>query len=368
MALGPADEYMVHQLPVPIAHAGAERNFYDRHWFNGYSPDGAHFFAAAMGVYPQLGIADAAFSVIFGDRQYNLRASRHLGADRSDSQVGPIRIEILEPLRRLRLTVDAPEQGFAADLVFEGRFDAAEEPRHQRRAGNRILLDSTRMTQLGHWQGQIEVKGQQWQLEAGQTLATRDRSWGVRPVGAPDSQPAPTSELPQFYWLWAPVHLQRQGAVFYRNDEVSGLPWNRGGKLLTAQGILELTDVAFHPRYSPGSRRVVSCEVVASAADGRDVRLVVETGRLFFMSGIGYMHPEWGHGMNKGDLAVGEDEFDLTAPDTGVPPWLHVQAFSRVQLQVEGEEPDSGVGVLEQLILGPHAPSGFSGLLDPFAG
>ncbi|MDG1007960.1 MAG: hypothetical protein P8P44_07055, partial [Alphaproteobacteria bacterium] len=52
--LTPADDYPLHQTPEPMAYAGSDRNFYDRFFFNGYSADGAVFFAAALGVYPQL--------------------------------------------------------------------------------------------------------------------------------------------------------------------------------------------------------------------------------------------------------------------------------------------------------------------------
>jgi hypothetical protein len=58
------DDFPLHQTSEPIAFAGTDRNFYDRYFFNGYSPDGAIFFAAAMGFYPQLGIVDAAFCLL----------------------------------------------------------------------------------------------------------------------------------------------------------------------------------------------------------------------------------------------------------------------------------------------------------------
>ena len=58
MVLTKGDEYPVHQTPEPIAYSGTDRNFYDRYFFNGYEPDGGNFFAAAFGVYPQLGIVD----------------------------------------------------------------------------------------------------------------------------------------------------------------------------------------------------------------------------------------------------------------------------------------------------------------------
>ena len=363
MPFDAADDYPVHQLPVPLSQAMGERNFYDRYWFNGYSSDGKKFFAAGLAVYPHLGIADAAFSMICGDTQYNLRASRHLQGDRTSNQVGPIRVEILQPLHKLRLHIDDPERGFEVDLVFTGRFDPIEEPRHQYRVGNRIVLDSTRLTQLGNWTGQVKVKGESWQPV--DTPGTRDRSWGVRNVGSPDSQQQPNAPEPQFYWLWAPVHLRNTGAIFFRNDYGDGLPWNRGGHLQSASGDTRLADEAFAVTYQPHSRRVRTCAATAVDAQGRQVRLDLEAGRLFYMTGIGYMHPEWGHGMDRGPLAVHEDSYDLTEPDQHLPPWLHVQAFSSVRLSVDGEVVDEGIGVLEQLLLGPHAPSGFKGLLDP---
>ena len=53
-----ADDFPLHQTPEPMAFAGTDRNFYDRFFFNGYAPDGSVFFAAALGVYPQLNIMD----------------------------------------------------------------------------------------------------------------------------------------------------------------------------------------------------------------------------------------------------------------------------------------------------------------------
>jgi hypothetical protein len=49
--------------------------------------------------------------------------------------------------------------------------------------------------------------------------------------------------------------------------------------------------------------------------------------------------------------------------DETSPLHLHIQAFVRATLR-EGGRSRRGVGVLEQLILGPHEPSGFRELLD----
>jgi hypothetical protein len=83
----------------------------------------------------------------------------------------------------------------------------------------------------------------------------------------------------------------------------------------------------------------------------------------FFMLGLGYGHPKWGHGLNHGAAAVEREDLRLADVDVRQPQHLHVQALSRVTYRSGGEEV-VGRGVLEQLAIGPHAPSGFKSLLD----
>ena len=111
-----ADDYPVHQTAEPIAHAGTDRNFYDRYFFNGYSADGSVFFATALGVYPHLNIMDASFCVIHEGVQHNLRASKILYGERMDTKVGPIGVDVVEPLHILSVTVDDNDHGIRASL------------------------------------------------------------------------------------------------------------------------------------------------------------------------------------------------------------------------------------------------------------
>ncbi|WP_240344681.1 hypothetical protein [Novosphingobium sp. THN1] len=173
------DDFPLHQTPEPIAYAGTDRNFYDRYFFNGYAPDGSGFFALALGIYPHLNVADAHFSCIRGGVQYNLHASRELNMERFDLAVGPVSIEIVEPLKVLRVRVRG--EGLAAELTFTGRAFPIEEPRFVHRIGPRTFMDYTRLTQNGHYTGWIEVDGERIDLAAG-TCGTRDRSWGCAPL------------------------------------------------------------------------------------------------------------------------------------------------------------------------------------------
>jgi hypothetical protein len=42
---------------------------------------------------------------------------------------------------------------------------------------------------------------------------------------------------------------------------------------------------------------------------------------------------------------------------------LHIQAICTARHEDGGASAD-GIGIVEQLVLGPHAPSGFTGILD----
>lgn len=353
------DDYPIHQTPEPIAFAGGDRNFYDRYFFNGYSADGSIFFAAALGVYPQLDVIDAAFCLLIDGKQHNVRASRRLNSERMDLRVGPIEIRVIEPLRKLGVRVTDNDSGIIADLLFEGRHRPIEEPRFTRRNGPRRFMDYTRMTQNGAWSGALSIKGEPINL-AGVT-GTRDRSWGIRPVGAPDSQPGPS--VFQFFWLWAPFNFADRAVFFHTNDDDTGRAWNRRAVIdIFGQPSTEYEHPQTVLKFRSGTRRFVSADVSFAGADGPSMR-IEPTGAHFYMSGLGYMHPVWGHGRDHGELEIAYDVIDTTSIDDNAPGQLHIQALARATLHDSGQTLE-GVGVLEQLLVGPHAPSGFTSILD----
>jgi hypothetical protein len=356
-----ADDFPVHQTPEPIAFSGTDRNFYDRYFFNGYNHTASIFFAAAFGVYPQLGIIDAAFCVSFEGKQHNIRASRHSSGERMILKCGPIEIQIVEPLATIRIIVTGNESGITADITFAARHAPVEEPRFIRRNGTRLFMDYTRLTQNGAWSGEIMLGGDRITLESGTCWGTRDRSWGIRPVGNPESQPPAGGNLAQFFWIWAPCNFDDYVCFAHSNDDAHGLPWNRRAVLSKIGADAdEFDQPVFTLVYKSGSRRIAS----ARCAIGHDVSVEYEmTGFKFYMSGLGYTHPVWGHGMDRGELCTAYDVIDLATVDDNAPANIHVQNFCTATLNT-GERASAGWGVFEQLLLGPHAPSGFNDLLD----
>ena len=362
MALTKGDDYPIHQTSEPIAYSGTDRNFYDRYFFNGYPMQGESFFALAFGVYPHLNIADASFCIVRDGVQTNLHASRWLEMERMDLAVGPIRIEILEPLHRLRIVVDAPEQGIKAEIVFEGRAFPVEEPRFIRRNGPRAFMDYTRLTQNGRYTGWMELDGKRESVDG--FMGTRDRSWGVRPIGARDPQEVVPPVAPQFFWIWSPTNFEQGSFFFHTNDDAAGLPWNRRAvwapQGAAVEGLDEIDHCSVDIKWKSGSRHAK--RAVVSLAEGGQV--TYEPDYEFFMLGLGYGHPKWGHGTEHGKLAVEREDFKLADVDVRMPHHLHVQALSRVTYRDADGRESVGRGVLEQLVLGPHAPSGFTQILD----
>jgi hypothetical protein len=85
----------------------------------------------------------------------------------------------------------------------------------------------------------------------------------------------------------------------------------------------------------------------------------LEPTLTFRMRGAGYSHPVWGHGRWHDELVVGGETHRIDELDSLDPSCLHVQQVVRARWGAR-----TGIGVLEQAVLGPHAPSGFTGYTD----
>ena len=356
------DDYPIHQLPIPIAEVGTERNFYDRYFFNGYNKDASVFFATALCVYPNLNLIDGSFVLVFDGVQHNFRYSDVLNQERLDTKVGSLKVQVLEPLKELRIEVIDPDKGINADLTFVGRFEPMQEPRMVMKNGPRTTMDSTRMTQHGTWNGSISFKDEEIKVSKSEYKGSRDRSWGIRPVGLPDSQLLPPLQIPQFYWLWAPANFDDLTSHLYFVDDSLGNPTHSHSVIQHDDEVDVLLDLRKEITYKKGSRRISEAKFSAKKSNGSEVSWILEPKYHIYMCGLGYMHPEWGHGHFKGENQSTYDSYDLNE-DPHDPPFLHIQAICKFTLN-EDNKTKEGLGVLEELLIGPHSPSGFNELLD----
>jgi hypothetical protein len=370
--LNKLDDYPVHQTPEPLAHhASSDPNIYDRTWFNGYVGDGSYYFGLGMAVYPHRNILDAAFSVVTRDGlQHCFYGSRRAPDERTDMNVGPLRIEILEPMKRTRVVLEDNDSGIACDLVFSGRSACIQEGRQVLYSGTKRMMDATRFDQFGRWQGTIKTPTDEIRVNADQCLGTKDRSWGMRPVGEPVPQGAPRSPG-SFFFLWAPLiwddHISH--AIFF--DDARGRPLFREG--LTAPlyaeeaaipgvedgRVVHAATVDHDIRYHPGTRLAAQARITLADFEGGQRVIELEPILRFQFKGLGYGHPTWRQGNWHGELVCGHESFDPGELDLRAPENIHVQQVVRAS---DGQR--QGIGVLEQLVIGPYEPAGFSGWTD----
>jgi hypothetical protein len=366
------DDYPIHQTPEPIAQpASSDRNVYDRYWFNGYARDGEFYFGIGMGVYPNRGILDCGFSIVRDGVQHAFHASSRMPGERSETRVGPFAIEVTEPMKRIRVRLDPNETGIDCDLEFGARTACVEEGRQTHVANGRCIMDATRFAQFGTWRGQIRYAGTTLRIDPARVLGTKDRSWGVRPVGEPEPGGAPARGLPQFFFLWAPIHWDDRCTHFGLFQDADGRPWHQDGALVPVYGSPDDVPGVIDPGieivpeldarivYLPGTRRAASAEIALLRRTGERLDIQLEPLLCFRMKGIGYQHPDWAHGVWKGELAIGGESWRCDDLDPLALENLHVQQVVRARTGSQ-----EGVGVLEQMAIGPHAPSGFRELLD----
>ncbi len=371
--LNPLDDYPIHQTGAPLAQpASGDRNHYDRYFFNGYDRDGGLFFAAAMGLYPNRSVIDAAFSVVHDGVQRNVHASGRAPLDRRDTSCGPVRIEVIEPLTVLRLVVDPDEFGVGCDLTWRARTVAVEEDHFRRFNGPRVVMDYTRLTQFGTWEGTVHTGDGEVAVTPQEFLGSRDRSWGIRGVGEPEGG-APGTSLPQFFWLWAPLNFDDGAAHFDVNEEANGHRWHEtgiqipllgeGASTMDTGGLPHSAEpmraVDWHIDWQPGTRRARTASLTFTPWNDQPSVIELDPILTFQMLGIGYFHPDWSHGVWKGESATGFDQWELAGLDPVAPQHTHVQQLVRARW---GDR--TGIGVLEQLAIGEHRPSGLSGLFD----
>jgi hypothetical protein len=373
------DDLPIHQSPAPVARpATTDRNAYDRYWFGGVAVDGSFMFEAAFGRYPNLGVVDASVSLLRDGHQDAFHASGAAPAEPTRTDVGPVRLEVVEPMRELRLTVAGNETGISADLTWRSRVGALQEDHTVMEDQGTVIVDMARFVQFGSWAGSITVDGATTSFEHHEVRGTRDRSWGIRPVGErPNERPM---SLPSTCWLWAPIHFDHECRSLGFFQHPGGEIWRGDGFVLPivdpveaitpndAAGVVRTEPRGQRLTFHPGSRWISAAELDVEVPGGEDYTLVLEPvdGLRFSMRGLGYTNPEWGHGFWKGPLAVSRESWDLDAIEPLDPYFQHVHHAVRARIVPAGGGPPQtgGVGFLEQIIFGPHTQMGFQDFLD----
>jgi len=367
--LSPLDDYPVHQISEPMRFVGtSDRNFYDRYYFNVHGAAGVHgtedelFAVIGVGQYPNLSVADAFVSVLWGGDHRVVRSSKTLGTDRMDASVGPIRVEVLKGLEQVRVVVEPNEWGIELDAVYDGFSEAHLESRHFDRQFSRVTFDSTRFAQVGSWTGTLKVGDRELVLTPERYWGSRDRSWGVRPVGEPEPPGIRATDTEGgFFWIYAPVRFDDHALVTIVQERPTGERIMQDAHRVFPLGSGRQAEWLGRPehqlRFAPGTRSVVGATLSYYGAHGQKrAEIEVETQLPFpLLLGSGYgLEPDWKHGMYQGELVVQGQHVPPADPSYST--WALTEYAA--EFTYDGQV---GYGMFECAVMGPHRQYGFTG-------
>jgi len=371
--LGPLDELLAHQIVDTFATVSqSDRSWTEQICAMAAAGDGSLSLGFGLGKYPNRGVMDAYAGVSRGTEQWTVRASRELGPDDSTT-VGPMRYEVLEPMRRIRFALDANHtQPVSFEWNFEGVVPAVLENHevHRARDGRRVDADIARYHHIGTAHGWVSVNGERTEFTDETWVSTRDHSWGVRyQVGLPpeDVAPAPVPTSVAMTIIWSPILMTRAdgthyGLHTYYQRHAFG-DWHR----VELQGGFEHPDgrresyVALVPELDvdPVNRRLRGGVLHATMDDGtaRDLTITALSATGFHLgAGLyfgfdGHWHGEW-RGAQHLD---GEYIADCTTFEEARRLHQLRDCIVRVEDPVGG---GAGVGNLQSIVAGPHPDLG----------
>jgi hypothetical protein len=315
-----ADEAMTHQVADTFATVGTS----DPAWTEkvcamAMATDGSLQVGFGLGKYTNRNVLDGYGALSRGPEQLTVRASRRLAPDPEVTAVGPLRYEVVEPLRSVRFVLEPNDcQPVAFDWTFHAALPAALEDRTFLRAGYRTSADLVRYHQIGTASGWVELDGERHDLAG--WVSTRDHSWGVRyDVGVPATDVEGAGiEIPEgvgFEMIWAPALLERPDGSRY-GVHLHATRFTMAGfdQTTTVAGV-EHPDgrrekiVALAPdlRFDPTNRRLLGGTVHATMEDGSqrpfELEVLSDTG-VHLGAGLYFGFDGHHHGEFRGELHV----------------------------------------------------------------
>lgn len=318
------DDLIGHQMPTTFDHVmSSDPAWMERLWYTGHPKAGNIIFDIGLGYHPNRNVMDAFAGVTIGSTQYNFRASRRLRPNPLETTVGPLKIEVIEGLRRHRLQLAENESGLSFDIEFLGTLNAHEEEPHFRRRNGRVTEHMARGQQLGAYRGWIEIDGQRHEIEPQGWLGQRDHSWGIRAEMRTDESHPPVTFYPPFFYAWTTVQFPARGLhVFFKErapgefiylsgEEVAPLGEKpQHGKRMA--GVSHEIDWADDPH----GQTVRSARFTVTLDDGSTRQLQIRTlpARYFLKGGLYGGLNGWFHGDDKGKLYTEHERWDLNDP------------------------------------------------------
>jgi hypothetical protein len=357
-----ADEGLNHQIVDTFATlAQSELAWTEKIWGSLARIDGSLQVDFGLGKYQNRGIIDGFGGVSRGREQWTVRGSRVLHTAPEHMGVGPIHLEIVEPLKQMRFRLEPSDvQPISFDIVLTGVTPPFFEERNlvRNRQTGRVDVDVIRYHQGGWASGTVTVGDDTYEVTPDEWFGFRDHSWGVRQaIGEPLTDLIPSPGAPKGGrggMKWSPSFFRRPDGSYYETAifVVEG-PWEYSSAYLNeADGTqTPVRNVAPHIEYDPRTRFVKGGELVLTMESGDQRVIEVEAlgGSGFFLKTGGY--GAWAghkHGTYKGALHLDGEYLADCWSDENLP---QLGQFRDTPIRVRDGDA-VGYGIMESLIGG----------------
>ncbi len=224
------------------------------------------------------------------------RHLRKVDGDQDDFRVGPITIDVVEPLKKIRLVAVASD---ATPVSFDISFTARTQPYQLRRgtmkAKYEIVWDQSHMFQSGIYNGSYTHNGKTYEVD--NWWGQRDHSWGVR------------SHARCPLWMWMPIQLEEGMLSVWHWEYPNGARVYTDGCFAPADGSEPIPVIDFHHdlQWLDASGRPVSYEKFGDDVTGLGGTVVftLQGGRKISVEATGRWAQRYSQIANRADNVLG---------------------------------------------------------------
>ncbi len=365
------DEYPFHQHPTPFNIPGTS----DVHFNDGYfcaviGPD--WYVVSGIRLHPNMNVIDGFAGIARGSEQRVLRTSRALRPNAGELAVGPLAIEVVEPMRKVLIRLAKNDGPFHFELVLNALADPFLEAPYQFRKHGALIHDMVRYTQVCSASGTVTCDGET--AAVNNWMAIRDHSWGVRSgMGPPTKHGGVARDEDEIdhrrFRIWCQLSVAGHSGFFNTHEDENGKPLDFEGRLDRADGSqLKLVACKHRLRYAQGTRNVTGgefslCDVAGNWHDYR----IEAAGTPADVQGLGYYggwHDGGSAGMYRGVGPVVETDRYPSAAHLGKTGLLTVPEHKRLgptefPCFVTAADGARGTAHFEHHVFGAYKPYNF---------
>ena len=314
------DEYPLHQVTASFAGVGgSDPSWNDGHYICVADQSGEVCLTSNLRLYSNNDVMDGFVCIRHRGRQHNIRVSRRLRPALDDLRVGPLRIEVLEPMRAIRLVLEDNEHDISLDVTCRGTTLPYEGPVEVTRVDGRLVSERMTYELTGKCTGWVQVGAERHELRAQSSSFFRNHSGGYQPGrGGPKLYGAPAtgaSRRVPGVRQWVLFDMPDHGGFYFLDP--SGRRASGKGALMLADRVVPVAVLDTELEFYEGGRRLRSGTFRLSDPDRGEVTYTARDLGWVYCQGGGYFggfDDGLGQGVYRGDLHVEGEVWDVTHP------------------------------------------------------